>query len=155
MSARDRVLHQLKAKGPQSAGDLARRLGVTATAVRQHLAELEADDLVEYENERRGVGRPARIWRLAAKSQGHFPDSHGELTVGLLQAMRQAFGEDGLTKLIAKRTDSQIKSYRSRIPSKASLEKRVAELAALRASERTAKIEALLDAGLRPPSPDL
>ncbi len=135
MSARDRVLHQLKAKGPQSAGDLARRLGVTATAVRQHLAELEADELVEYENERRGVGRPARIWRLAAKSQEHFPDSHGELTVGLLQAMRQAFGENGLAKLVEARTNAQVKTYRARIPAKAPLEKRVAALAAIRKEE--------------------
>ncbi len=135
MSARDRVLYQLKAKGPQSAGDLAKKLGVTATAVRQHLAELEADEFVEYENERRGVGRPARIWRLAAKSQMRFPDSHGELTVGLLQAMRQAFGEDGLAKLVEARTNSQVKAYRARIPSRAPLEKRVAALAAIRKEE--------------------
>ena len=58
--ARDRVLFQLKTKGPQTAARLAQRLKITAMAVRQHLAALAEEGLVEWEDERRPVGRPPR-----------------------------------------------------------------------------------------------
>lgn len=44
--ARDKVLFYLKTKGPQTAAQLAKRLGVTPMAVRQHLYTLERDALV-------------------------------------------------------------------------------------------------------------
>ncbi len=52
----DRILLQLKTKGPQAAAQIARRLGVTAMAIRQHLYALRDDGLVTYDDERRKVG---------------------------------------------------------------------------------------------------
>ena len=37
-----RLLHALKSAGPQGAAILARRLGITGAAARQHLARLKA-----------------------------------------------------------------------------------------------------------------
>ena len=134
--ARERVLFHLKARGPQSASQLARRLGVTAVAVRQHLQRLAAEDLVDFEDERERVGRPRRIWRLTERAQGRFPDTHADLTVELLDAVRRTFGESGLDKLISQRTREQAKSYRRRMPGRAaSLEQRVAALARIRRDE--------------------
>jgi predicted ArsR family transcriptional regulator len=134
--ARDRILHLLKGKGPQSATDLARRLKVTPVAVRQHLAVLEEDGLVAYDETPSGVGRPARVWRLTDASREHFPDSHGELVVDLLAAMRQAFGDEGLDQLVAARTKAQKAAYRARIPAaRAPLAKKVAALTAIRKDE--------------------
>ena len=62
-SSRERILHLLKTKGPQTASQLAKRLKVTSTAVRQHLASL--DDLVVYEDERHGVGPNRMGWGLS------------------------------------------------------------------------------------------
>src|SRR5580693_1726373 len=64
--AEEGVLYQLKTRGPQTAAQAARRLGVTAMAVRQHLYRLKLAGLVEFSDERRKVGRPARVWRLTA-----------------------------------------------------------------------------------------
>src|SRR5579864_194074 len=89
----DRILLQLKTKGPQAAAQIARRLGVTAMAVRQHLYTLRDGGLVAYDDERRKVGRPARIWRITEKAQARFPDSHAELTVEMLSMIRAIFGE--------------------------------------------------------------
>ncbi len=134
--ARERVLFHLKARGPQSASQLARRLGVTAVAVRQHLQRLSQEDLVDFEDEREGVGRPRRIWRLTERAQGHFPDTHADLTVDLLDAVRRTFGERGLAKLVSVRTREQEKSYRLRMPGRAApLEQRVAALARIRRDE--------------------
>jgi predicted ArsR family transcriptional regulator len=134
--ARDGVLHLLKTRGPQTAAALAKRLSITSMAVRQHLAALEAERLAEFESEKGAVGRPARIWRATPQADAKFPDSHGALTVELLQAMRQAFGDDGLQKLVEARTKAQIQAYRAQVPDvDAPLERRVAALAAIRRKE--------------------
>ena len=134
-SSRERILHVLKTKGPQTAAALAKRLGMTAVAARQHLEPLEADGLVGYDEQPKGVGRPAREWRLAEKTAGLFPDSHGELAVSMLGSMRAAFGQKGLDRLVALRTKEQIRAYRERIAPGAPLHRKVALLAALRREE--------------------
>jgi predicted ArsR family transcriptional regulator len=134
--ARERVLHQLKSRGPRSAAEIAQVLGVTAVAVRQQLAALAAEGLVESSDERRRVGRPRRIWRLAPAAQSLFPDTHGELTVDLISAVRATFGDEGLDRLVSVRTRRQLESYRERMPAgRAPLEKRVAALAEIRRRE--------------------
>ena len=132
--SRDRILYLLKTKGALSAAELAKRLKITAMAVRQHLAALQQDQLVEFEVERGRVGRPRRFWRPTPTAQNRFPDSHGELAVGMLAAVRSAFGEKGLKKLIEQRTNAQIEAYLDRLPA-APLAKRVAALARIRTAE--------------------
>lgn len=133
---RERVLFVLKTRGPQTATRIAKRLGVTAMAVRQHTAVLQGEKLVDFTDERRKVGRPARLWRLTPKGYERFPDFHAELAVEMLQAIQGAFGEEGLERLAAERTRKQVESYRARMPSRdMPLEKRVAALARIRREE--------------------
>jgi predicted ArsR family transcriptional regulator len=135
-SARDKVLFHLKTKGPQTAADLARRLGVTPMAVRQHLQSLAADSLVSFTDERRKVGRPARVWNLTSGAARRFPDSHGDLTVDLLEAVRTTFGNDGLDRLIAARSRRQRASYEERMAAAgSSIEARIGALAGIRSDE--------------------
>ena len=135
-SGRERVLFLLKTKGPQTAAQMAKGLHVTAMAVRQHLAVLEAEGLVDFTDERRKVGRPARMWRLTAKAYDRFPDRHAELAVGMLDAIRGAFGEEGLERMTEERTRQQAQSYAIRMPGPdASIEERVATLAKIRREE--------------------
>ena len=133
---RDRVLLQLKKRGPGAATDLARRLRITPMAVRQHLASLEEEGLVSWSEERRKVGRPTRIWELTDAAADRFPDAHADLTVDLLDSMREAFGDEGMEKLLAARRQRQLAHYRKILPAEdAPLEKRVAALAATRRQE--------------------
>lgn len=134
-SSRERILHLLKTKGPQTAAALARRLRMTAVGARQHLEPLEREGLLAYDARPRGVGRPARTWRLTEKAKALFPDSHGELAVAMLDSMREAFGEKGLERLVAIRTRAQIRAYRSRVSPRAPLSRKVAALTALRREE--------------------
>jgi len=130
----DRVLYLLKSKGPQTAAQLAKRLGVTAMAVRQHLYRFGRDGLVEFADQRRPVGRPVRVWRLTERAAARFPESHAELTLEMIAAVRAAFGEEGLDRLLAERTRLQLRAYRERIraASDGSLKSRVRVLAAIR-----------------------
>lgn len=135
-SARDKVLFHLKTKGPQTAAQLARRLDVTPMAVRQHLQALAADGLVSHTDERRKVGRPARVWSLLPSAARRFPDSHGDLTVELLKAVRTTFGDDGLDRLVTERSRQQRSGYAARMPAPGSpVEERIAALAAIRSEE--------------------
>ena len=131
--ARDQVVFELKTRGPQTAGELADRLGITAVAVRQHLALLEEEGLVEYGDERGPVGRPARVWQLTPKASEHFPDAHSNLAIELVEAIRETLGEKGLRDLLAARSQRRLELYRARMPGPdAPLERRVSTLATLR-----------------------
>jgi predicted ArsR family transcriptional regulator len=126
----------IKSGGPQTATELAQRLGVTPVAVRQHLQALSKDGLLVYVEERRPVGRPARRWGLSEAAQPFFPDTHREFAVGLIQAIDGAFGGEGLQRLVEERIRQQIRRYRRRMPGRDTpLEERVEALASLRNEE--------------------
>jgi predicted ArsR family transcriptional regulator len=130
-----KILTHLKTRGPQTAFQIARKLGVTAMAVRQQLYRLNDQGLVEFVDERRKVGRPARIWKLSAEAAEHFPDNHRELTAGIIDAARAVFGDGGLEQMLSERTRRQLEAYRTRIPDNLPLERRVAALTALRSAQ--------------------
>jgi len=133
---RDRVLLHLKQTGPQTASELAKRVRVSSVAVRQHLYALSNEGLVAYEDERGGVGRPRRIWRLAPAAHSAFPDAHSELAIDLIDAAKHAFGDEGVERLVKTRKRAQLKRYREILPPRdAPIEKRVAALAAIRRGE--------------------
>ncbi len=130
----DRILYLLKSKGPQTAAELARRLGVTAMAVRQHLYGFSREGLVEFSERRSPVGRPSRVWVLTERAASRFPESHAELTLEMITAIRATFGERGLDRLLAERTRAQLHQYRERIRAGGdeSLQGRVRALSAIR-----------------------
>ena len=112
---RDRILFLLKTRGPMAAGELASELEVTPMAVRQHLAALEEEGDVAYEEERRPIGRPVRLWRVTDHASGRFPEGYAELAVGLIGATQSAFGAEGIERLLEERLKQQAKSYRERL----------------------------------------
>ena len=135
--ARRRVAESLKQHGASTPSDLAARLELTAVAVRQHLAGLEESGLVAASpRPAEGRGRPSQVWRLTPAAMRLFPDRHGELTVGLIEAMRQAIGADAFESVIDARGEAQKKKYASMLPgADAPLAERVEALAAQRTAE--------------------
>ncbi len=135
--AKRRFLDLLKRLGASTAAWLAEAFGMTDVAARQHLGDLEQQGLVSQERQvPKGRGRPAVLWTLTERAQGIFPDRHSELTVGLIEAMREAVGDDGLRRVIDVRAREQITAYRRVMPpASASLRKRVEALARQRSAE--------------------
>ncbi|HEY7335200.1 MAG TPA: metalloregulator ArsR/SmtB family transcription factor [Bryobacteraceae bacterium] len=129
------VLDRLKQNGPQDANSLSKDLDVTPMAVRQHLYELEKEGLVAFSEEARPMGRPAKLWRVTPAADRFFPDRHGDLAVGLIGAVREAFGPCGLERLVSIRSERQLESYCARIPARASLPRCLEALAAIRTEE--------------------
>ena len=125
----------IKTKGPLTAQALSQRLDITAMGVRQHLYKLQEDGLVDFRDERSGVGRPSRHWNLTEKGDTRFPDSHSELTVALLESVERIFGENGLDRLIEARTGETLAAYQRHLNGCVSIEQRVARLAEIRSAE--------------------
>jgi predicted ArsR family transcriptional regulator len=129
------LLELLKREGPQDADRLARRLGISAMGARQHLYALQGEKLVTHERQPRPVGRPAKLWRLTPAADHLFHDGHADLTVSLLQALGQAFGSQGMERLLAVRARQQVEAYRRQLSARASLRERLAALAQARTDE--------------------
>jgi len=134
-SSEERILYLLKSRGPQTAAGLGQRLGMSSVGARKHLHNLLDRQLVEFVDEPATVGRPKRIWSLSTQGHGRFPDSHADLTVELLGAVREVFGDDGLDRLIATRERDTITNYRAELADCGDLAARVRRLAALRKRE--------------------
>jgi predicted ArsR family transcriptional regulator len=131
----DRLLYTLKARGPQTAAQLAKKLKVTPVAVRQLLARLASDGLVHSEDHREGVGRPKRHWRLSATGHARFPDNHAGLTAELLESVGAVFGEQGLEQLISHREAATRAQYHEALRPTKGLAARVHALAKIRSAE--------------------
>jgi predicted ArsR family transcriptional regulator len=134
-TGRAAVLERLKREGPVSAGALARALGVTAMAVRQHLDSLQRGGLAAHETRGGGRGRPSKLWRATAAADRHFPDSHATLAAELITQIRKAFGEAGLDRLVALRSAEQEGSYGARLTEQRTLKARLETLARARSEE--------------------
>jgi predicted ArsR family transcriptional regulator len=130
-----RVLHALKAAGPQTAEALGRELNMTAVGARQHLTRLQDEELVAAEDRSEGVGRPKRLWSLTEAGHARFPDNHAGLTLELIAAIRKAGGEVLLDQVIGSREQSALKIYRARLDGAKTLKEKVKRLAAIRSEE--------------------
>ncbi|MFJ2363872.1 helix-turn-helix transcriptional regulator [Pseudomonas sp. NPDC087697] len=135
MSAADRLLHLLKTRGPQLAADAGRALGTTGEAARQQFVKLAASGLVQARSEARGVGRPSQVWHLTAAGHARFPDTHSELTVQLLQTVRETFGPEAIDRLIDVREQQSRTLYLQELAGAETLQERVKRLTALRVRE--------------------
>jgi predicted ArsR family transcriptional regulator len=131
---RPAVLDLLKLHGPLNAPRLAKLRDVALTAVRQQLAALERERLVRSGVERRGVGRPTRLYSLTEKAEALFPQAYGPLALSLLRQIRAADGEAKIDALLARRSRDLLNAYRARLKGKTVAEK-WRELARIRAEE--------------------
>lgn len=114
-AVKDQILHLLKMQGAQTATSLAAQLQLSPMAIRQHLQTLKAAHWVTYQEERRALGRPVKLWQLTPDSLHRFPDSHPDLMVDLLRSIEAVFGSAGLDRLLSDRSQRQIQTYRLRL----------------------------------------
>ncbi len=82
------ILDLLRQFGPLGVTDLAHRMGVTATAVRQRLTRLMSRDLIQRTAQRAGRGRPSHRYWLTKKGQRDTGTNYGDLASVLWKEMR-------------------------------------------------------------------
>src|SRR3989442_13828977 len=86
-TTRGRVIALLR-RSDLTVNELAGELGLTDNAVRSHLGALERDGLVEQHGVRRGLGKPAHVYGLAAEAWAMFPKAQRMLLAAFLDAAR-------------------------------------------------------------------
>src|SRR6266852_1251656 len=108
------IVKLLKSEGVMDAAQMAERLGLTAMAVRQHLYALQREKLVSAQERPGPVGRPSKYWQLTRQADRLFPDAYAELSVALLDALGDAFGDAGLKQVLDSRCARQKAEYSKR-----------------------------------------
>lgn len=99
------ILDLLRKVGPLGVRDLAGATQVTATAVRQRLARLMAQGLVDREVARAGRGRPSHRYRLTEKGRRQTGANFADLAMALWNEVRAIEDPEvrrGLLQRIAK-----------------------------------------------------
>ena len=129
------IVKLLKTDGPLGSAQLAKRLGLTTMAVRQHLYALQSEKLVTAEERPVPVGRPAKFWHLTREADRLFPEAYAELNVALINALKDTFGDEGLDRVLVSRSARQQSDYAKRIRPADPLKKKLSELARVRTEE--------------------
>src|SRR5262245_49303264 len=98
--SRGRLLERLR-REPATVAELGKDLGLSANAVRSHLAALERDGLVGIATRApRGVGKPALEYRLTAAAARVTPKAYDALLDVVLDVARERDGTQGYAQLL-------------------------------------------------------
>jgi len=154
-STKQDILEYLLKHSQATAFELAEVLDVSKQAIRRHLKDLEAEELVLYSSvqsqkiqsadfqrsEVRGMGRPQHVYHLSRQGRDrlqrtneHFSDRYGEFAVSLLDTLAETVGRDQVTSILRKQWERKAQEYREYLGS-GSLQERVANLVELRKAE--------------------
>jgi DeoR family suf operon transcriptional repressor len=96
---RDLVLRNLLTQPRCTVNELAEKIGISPISIRHHIASLEADGLINSEDERHGIGRPRQVFSLTETGIEQFPTRYVRLTIRLLEHLKETMPEAMIGKL--------------------------------------------------------
>jgi predicted ArsR family transcriptional regulator len=131
---RRRILTLLKEEKELTADQLANILGISSVAVRRHLTKLESDQLVEYKEVQRGMGRPSFVYHLGEAAATVFPRRYEELANTVLETIKDLYGTDAVDAIFRVRSEQFISDYRRKINGK-TLDARLEQVTQLREAD--------------------
>lgn len=95
-----REILELLLRRRMTAAEIAGRLEISPTAVRQHLAPLRGLGLVERRKDAPTTGRPTFRYGLSALGRRAFPKRHDLLLVGLVEVLVERHGADAVLDVV-------------------------------------------------------
>jgi DeoR family transcriptional regulator, suf operon transcriptional repressor len=114
-NTRERVLKTLLAHQRCTIIELAESVGINPISIRHHIDRLEAEGLVNSEDELHGVGRPRRIYFLTEAGVERFPTRYMKLTIRLLEQLKETMPEHLVDQLFKQMADDMVENYASEI----------------------------------------
>ena len=131
-ASRNRLMrHLLRNKSGASIDGMAGAVGVTRTAVRQHLAALMRDGLVASGGTRPTGGRPEQLYVLSPQGREEFPRRYSWFAQLLIEAMEKEHGTSGLRVRLGRIAAAVVAQIRQGSPATGSRRERVESLATL------------------------
>lgn len=125
----------LKMRGSLSAIEIAHELKITKEGVRQQLLRLTEEGLIEVQNESNGVGRPQKTFSVSSLGNSRFPDTHAELTVKLINILKDSIGKNTLTDVISIFEETGKTRYHEEIDPIPNLQQKIEKLVEIRTRE--------------------
>lgn len=117
------ILDQLRKSGPLNVLRLADGVGVTATAIRQRLARLLAQGMIDRVEEKAARGRPSHLYRITEKGRRQSGANFGDLAVALWEEIRQIEDIDVRRGLLQRISNRMAAMYASQIGGKTTAER--------------------------------
>jgi predicted ArsR family transcriptional regulator len=121
----------IKNKTGLTVDNFSKALGITRTAVRQHLATLEANTLVTKSITRPSGGRPEQLYVLTDKGSSSFPRQYSWFAQLLMAMLEQEAGQEGVGERLAAMGEKVAKQLRANGTPEESLPAKVQSLAVL------------------------
>ena len=103
---RGELLVAVKKAQPVTVQELAEQFGVSATGLRRHLKELEADGTVQYQRVVHGVGGPVFAYSLTDAGEALFPRAYDQALTEALEVLRERIGVDGVVEVFRRRWEA-------------------------------------------------
>jgi len=125
---RGQVLLELKRAQPLTAKDLAEKLRVSPNAIRHHLKELEAEQLIAYGREQRGVGAPTYAYRLSAEGEALFPRQYERALTDVMERLAEKAGRETAVEIFREHYADLTRQLTTQLAG-VSAEQRLAEVA--------------------------
>ncbi|MFH7030405.1 MAG: iron-sulfur cluster biosynthesis transcriptional regulator SufR [Heteroscytonema crispum UTEX LB 1556] len=141
-STKQDILEYLLKHAQATAFDLSAALDISPQAIRRHLKDLEAEELILFSPVQAGMGRPQHIYQLSRQGRDRlnrdvsekFSDRYGQFTVDLLDTLAETVGHDQVSTILRKQWERKAQEYRDRVGN-GSLRQRVANLVELRKAD--------------------
>ena len=110
------LLDLIRRDGPLTVAEMATRLGVTATAVRNRLTRLSAAGMVDRHAEQAGRGRPRHAYQVSVLARKQLGQTYTELAVALWGEMMVAVEDKKLRRMLfARVVDRLAEQFRTQV----------------------------------------
>lgn len=104
-TTRQSILQLLRRHSKMTALELSDALNIGAVGIRQHLALLERDGLVQIAGLRRNVGRPSHLYTLTVEAEAIFPKRYENLALDVINYMVEISGPHAVEELLSRRRE--------------------------------------------------
>lgn len=129
------IIDLLKQQGGMDVMALSSQFSLSGMAIRQHLNDLKEEGLVTNKEESRPMGRPTKLWILTPAADRFFPSGYSDLSISLINSMKEAFGNEGLDKLLAVRNKNMQEQYLQHLGDTGDVRVKLERLAEIRTNE--------------------
>ncbi len=137
-STKQDILQYLLKQGGATAQEIATELDITPQAIRRHVKDLEAEELIAYQPVQVGMGRPQHVYQLSSQGRDRLrrnsSDGYGQFTVSLLDTLAQTVGHEQMSSILRKQWERKAVEYRDRLGN-GSLPERLTKLVEIRRTE--------------------
>jgi len=124
-STREKIILLLKKNGAMSIDNISKELNITSMGIRQHLLSLEKRGIIDYKANRRGIGRPAFLYKLTDTADDLFPKAYREFIMTTFKYIEDNEGRDKIDEIFKWRKSKLLKDMKETLSDKKTFQEKV------------------------------